>query len=93
MPKLVPIPAKKLVKILKLLGFVELRRRGSHRFFLQEESKRTTTVPVHANEDVSIGTLRSILSDIELSVKEYDSVRQKIYSLLSFESSPTSSTL
>ena len=78
MPKLNLLPAKKMVKILKRLGFQELRVKGSHHFFFNPTTKKTATVPVHKNEYLSIGILKEILRDIELGVKEYDKLRKKI---------------
>ena len=53
--------AKDLRRILRSFGCVEVRQRGSH---LRIECGRcTTTVPVHAGED--IGLLRRIERDLE----------------------------
>ncbi|MDP3900021.1 MAG: type II toxin-antitoxin system HicA family toxin [bacterium] len=78
MSKLNIISAKKMIKILKHLGFVLLRSKGSHHFFINHESKRTTTVPVHDNEDLGIGLLKEILKDLDMSVEEYEELRRKI---------------
>ena len=56
MPKLVPIKPKRLVKILKELGFSERDAEGSHIFFKHEDG-RTTVVPIH-KRDLSKGLLR-----------------------------------
>lgn len=76
MPKLNPLPAKKMVKILHRLGFQELRVRGSHHYFFNPTTKKTASVPIHGNEYLSIGILKEILRDIDLSVKEYEQLRQ-----------------
>ncbi|MCG2690124.1 type II toxin-antitoxin system HicA family toxin [Candidatus Parcubacteria bacterium] len=76
MPKLSPISAKKMFKILKKLGFELIRVKGSHHFFLNNKTGKTTTVPFHTREDLSVGLLREILKDIELSVKEYEKIRK-----------------
>lgn len=73
MPKLIPIKPKKLIKILKELGFSERDAEGSHVFFKHEDG-RTTVVPIH-NRELSKGLLRKILNDIQLSVEEYDKLR------------------
>ena len=78
MPKLNLLPAKKMVKILKRLGFQELRVKGSHHFFFNPITKKTATVPVHKNEYLSIGILKEILRDIELDIEEYEKLRKKI---------------
>jgi len=78
MPKLVPISGKKMTKLLLKLGFVLLRSKGSHYFFFNKESGKTTTLPIHKNEDLSVGLLKKILSDISLSVEEYDKLRKNL---------------
>lgn len=75
MPKLVCIAPKKLIKIFLKLGFAKRDAQGSH-VFLAHQDGRTTVVPVH-NKELSRGLLRKILNDVELSVKEYDSLRKK----------------
>lgn len=75
MPKLVPIRAKKFIKLLLKLGFIQRDAEGSHVFFRHPDG-RTTVVPVH-NKEISRGLLRKILNDIQISVKEYDHLRKK----------------
>ena len=70
MPKLNAISGKKMIKILKLLGFREIRSNGSHHFFFNEQTRNTATIPIHGNEDLGKGILKQILQDIELSVEE-----------------------
>ena len=78
MAKLHPLPAKKMVKILLFLGFQEIRVKGSHHFFFNPKTRKTTTIPIHHNEYLSIGILKEILKDIDLSVSEYEKLRRKI---------------
>jgi predicted RNA binding protein YcfA (HicA-like mRNA interferase family) len=75
MPKLVPITASKIVKILARLGFEEVRIKGSHHFFIHPISKKSTTIPIHSNEVLGVGILKIILRDIDLSVDEYEKLR------------------
>ncbi len=77
MPRIHPVPAKKMVKILCCLGFYELRVKGSHHFFFNSLTKKTACVPIHGNEYLGIGIIKEILRDIDLSVKEYERLRQK----------------
>lgn len=76
MSKLTIISDKQMGKLLTLLGFVEIRQKGSHVFFAHPDG-RTTVVPCH-NEDLSRGLLRKILKDIDLSVLEYEKFRKEI---------------
>lgn len=78
MPRLHPIPAKKMIKILLRLGFSEVRSKGSHHFFFNLTNRKTATVPIHGNEYLSIGILKEILRDIELSVEEYEKLRRGV---------------
>lgn len=78
MPRLNPIPCKKMAKILNFLGFEKLRVKGSHQFYFNRDTRKTATIPIHKNEDVSIGVLKEILRDIELSVEDYEKLRRKI---------------
>ncbi|MFA6340898.1 MAG: type II toxin-antitoxin system HicA family toxin [Candidatus Paceibacterota bacterium] len=74
MPKLNPISSRKLMRVITRLGFRLIRTKGSHYFFSHLDG-RTTTIPVHGNEDIGIGLLAEILEDIELSVGEYEKLR------------------
>ena len=78
MPKLNLISTKKMVKILKYLGFELLRNKGSHHFFFNKDSGKTTVIPIHSTETLGIGILKEILKDIDLSVEEYEKLRKKI---------------
>jgi len=66
------------MKILKFLGFEIIRVKGSHHFFFNSETKKTTTVPVHKNEDLGVGIVKEILKDIELDVETYEKLRRKV---------------
>jgi predicted RNA binding protein YcfA (HicA-like mRNA interferase family) len=56
--------------ILKRLGFVEVRQRGSHRQYRHADG-RGTTVPFHAGRDISPTLLRQIAKDIGLTLPEF----------------------
>ena len=75
MPKLVPVAPSKIIKILKQLGFEEVRIKGSHHFFIHPASKKSTTIAVHSNEVLGVGILKIILRDINLPVDEYEKLR------------------
>jgi predicted RNA binding protein YcfA (HicA-like mRNA interferase family) len=77
MPRLVPVPAKKILKLLLAHGFVILRITGSHHFLLNKSTNKTTTIPVHSNEELGQGLLRKILRDIDMSVEVFETLRTK----------------
>ena len=61
---------KELVGFLQRIGFRVIRIRGSHHLLERDDAQ--TSVPVHGNETVKIGTLRAILRDIGLSPTEFE---------------------
>lgn len=58
-----------VVTLLKHLGFIEVRQRGSHKQFRHPDG-RFTTVPFHAGRDVSPILLRQIAKDIGITIDE-----------------------
>ena len=57
-----PMTAKQMIKLLESNGFEEVRQNGSHKFFVNKETGRMTTVPYH-NKDLAIGTEKKIKKD------------------------------
>ena len=49
-----PTPAKKVIKLLNMIGFVSVRQRGGH-VVLKHPDGRVAVVPVHPGEDVGRG--------------------------------------
>lgn len=74
MTKLVPVKHRVLFRILKKLGFVCVRQKGSHTIW-EHKDGRITVVPVHSKEKIGKGLLAKILSDIELSIEEFEKLR------------------
>jgi len=70
MPKLPIIKPLTLIRILKKINFVEIRQKGSHKFFYRRKDNKATIVPVHS-KDIGRGLLRKILNEINLSVDEF----------------------
>lgn len=70
MAKLPRPTGKDMVRFLQRQGFSVARVRGSHHFL--ERGRHRTSVPVHGNATLKIGTLRSILRDIEFSPAEFE---------------------
>ncbi|HEX3356097.1 MAG TPA: type II toxin-antitoxin system HicA family toxin [Tepidisphaeraceae bacterium] len=70
MAKLPRPTGSEMVRFLQRQGFALLRVRGSHHFMQRDDLR--TTVPVHGNQNVKIGTLRSILRDVNLSPSEFE---------------------
>lgn len=60
MPKLNPLPAKKVLGKLKKAGFIEIHQRGSHLTLKNGENGKFVTVPMHG-KDIPTGTLHNIV--------------------------------
>jgi len=69
MVKLPRVTGRAMVRFLQSEGFQLLRVRGSHHYLTKEQLR--TSVPVHGNRELKIGTLRGILRDIQLSPSEF----------------------
>jgi len=75
--KLKPLPPEKVIKVLKKLGFEEIRKKGSH-VFLRHPDGRVTVVPIHKGEDIGRGLLRKIIKDIKISKEEFTEMMKKV---------------
>ena len=69
MPGIPVLKPREVVSILLVLGFSEVRQRGSHKQFRHADG-RSTTVPFHAGRDLSPILLRQIAKDIGLTVDD-----------------------
>jgi mRNA interferase HicA len=70
MSKLPAVTARQVVSVLKQVGFVERRKRGSHLRMFNPATKRQTVVPMHSG-DLKRGTLGGILSQAGISDEEF----------------------
>jgi len=74
MAKLTRPSGQEMVRLLERRGFRVVRIRGSHHFL--EGGQWRTCVPVHGNCPLKIGTLRSILRDIDMSPAQFEEAWQ-----------------
>jgi predicted RNA binding protein YcfA (HicA-like mRNA interferase family) len=58
-------------RVLRALGFVPVRQKGSHIFYRHADG-RTTTVPHHLGRDLARPLVREILRQIEISPEEFE---------------------
>ena len=71
MAKRIPmLKARDIMRVLRFLGFLDVRQSGSHIFF-EHPDGRTTLVPKHGGEDIGRGLLRQILREIEISPNQF----------------------
>ena len=77
MPKVPPLKAREVIKILAKAGFVKWRQKGSHLSLYREEDNKALTVPMHFNRDIPKGTLRAIIGQAGMTVEEFLSLKKK----------------
>ncbi|MBI4056607.1 MAG: type II toxin-antitoxin system HicA family toxin [Elusimicrobia bacterium] len=77
MSKLSVISATRMIRILRHLGFVLIRQKGSHAYCRHSDS-RSTVLPMHKDEDLRRGLIRAILKDIEINPTEFDHLRHEV---------------
>jgi predicted RNA binding protein YcfA (HicA-like mRNA interferase family) len=70
MGKIPVLKPQEIVTILILLGFKEIRQRGSHKQFRHADG-RGTTVPFHSGRDISPILIRQICRDIGMTVEDF----------------------
>ena len=61
------ISGKVFCRLLHLHGWQLQRIRGSHHIYIHPDKTEILTVPVHANQDLKIGTLSKLLKDAGLT--------------------------
>jgi predicted RNA binding protein YcfA (HicA-like mRNA interferase family) len=69
MPKLPRISSRECIRALEKAGFYFVRKKGSHIVMRRDKPFAQTVVP--ENNEIPVGTLRSILRDADLSVEEF----------------------
>jgi len=74
MDKLPVLSGREVVRRLKKVGFVLVRRKGSH-MILRREMSPTMTVTVPDHGKLKRGTLKNILRQIGLTVEEIEKLK------------------
>lgn len=67
MPKLPVLSGAEVVRALEILGFVQLRQRGSH--VVMRRGSAGTVVPLH--REVKLGTLNGILRQAQVAPDDF----------------------
>ncbi|TSC57208.1 MAG: hypothetical protein Greene041619_1262 [Candidatus Peregrinibacteria bacterium Greene0416_19] len=68
------LSGKKLLRMLLKHGYRALRKKGSHVFIESFDGIHGTAIPLHGNEDLGKGLLKSILNDLELSAHDLERI-------------------
>ena len=77
MSKLQIINAKRMEKLVLLLGFEKTRQKGSHVFYRHPDG-RSTTVPHHKGRVLARPLIREILREIEVTVDDYNKYLERL---------------
>jgi predicted RNA binding protein YcfA (HicA-like mRNA interferase family) len=77
MTAITPISAKRMTAVLRRLGFMPLRQRGSHAYYKHPDGRRAV-VPMHVGEDLGKGIIREILRSIGISSQEFARLRKQL---------------
>ena len=75
--KMAPIPHKRLIKLLVLVGYFPARQKGSHIILENPKTRKITIVPARA-KDVGVGLISRILREIGLPKEDYFNLLEKV---------------
>jgi predicted RNA binding protein YcfA (HicA-like mRNA interferase family) len=64
------VSGKALAKALERRGWVLMRINGSHHIFAKAGERARLSVPIHGNEPLKIGTLRTLLKAAGIAFDE-----------------------
>ncbi len=77
MTRLLPVTGRKMCRILEKLCFEKVHQVGSHARYVHTDGRKTV-VPLHGNEDLSIGLIKEILKQVKITREIYEKMRQKV---------------
>jgi predicted RNA binding protein YcfA (HicA-like mRNA interferase family) len=72
-----PLPFREVKRRLEAAGFAEVSIKGSHVKFAKSTDEGTWVVIVPHHTEVSIGTLRSILRQANLSIEDFAALAKR----------------
>lgn len=70
MPKIKPLPAQKIIKVLEKTGFITIRQKGSHIIMMNEKGVRVV-IPMHPGKNVKPGLIRAIMKEAGLKREDF----------------------
>ena len=71
MPKLTRMSGREAMRLLRQLGFKEVRQRGSHVILKKETPEGTIGCVVPLHRELAVGTLRGILRQARVTPDEF----------------------
>jgi len=74
-PKFPSVTSDEVIKVLTKIGFRFKRQSGSsHAIYYRDADKKRTNVPIHKGKILKRKTFKSILSDIGLTITEFNEI-------------------
>ena len=70
-PKLRRMSGEEAISVLRRLGFITVRQRGSHVVLKKHDTQEEVTCVVPLHHELAIGTLRSILRQAKVTPEEF----------------------
>lgn len=75
MPGLRPTKGREVLRKLRRAGFVVVRTKGSAHYLRHPGTARFTSVHIHGNADIPVGTLRAIvIEQAGLTAEEFEAL-------------------
>ncbi|MSR85314.1 addiction module toxin, HicA family [Candidatus Uhrbacteria bacterium] len=65
------LKAKELIRVLRALGFIFMRQKGSHAFYQHPVTGKSTVVSIHPGEDIDRSLLKAILQETNVDPEEF----------------------
>jgi len=76
-PKFPAVTSDEVIEVLQKIGFRFKRQSGSsHAIYYRDSDKKRTVVPIHKGKILKRKTFKSILADANLSVDEFNKLRE-----------------
>ncbi len=76
-PKFPAVTSEEVIRVLQKIGFRFKRQSGSsHAIYYRDVDKKRTVVPIHKGKILKRKTFKAILSDSNLSVDEFNKLRE-----------------
>lgn len=66
------LSARKVIRVLKKCGFVELRQKGSHAILYNQATSCRVVIPIHKGRDIKKPLLKKIIElEAQMTIKEF----------------------
>lgn len=73
MPRFPAASCKDIIRVAGRLGFEFSRQAGtSHAVYKRKSDKRRVVIPIHPGKDIKRKTLAAIISDLDITVEEFN---------------------